>query len=532
DPREGLAARQYLEKRGVTEEIQRSFRLGYAPNAWDGLLRYLTQTSKVAPQTLEEAGLVRRRMDSTTYFDLFRNRLMIPIADDQGRVIAFGGRTLGDDQVKYLNSPETPIYTKGQHLFAFNLAKEAIKERDSVIVVEGYFDAITAHQYGFKNTVATLGTALTEQQAKMLVRYTESKQVYLSFDSDQAGARAVERGVETLNQIAEGIGIELSVIRVPGGKDPDECLRGEGGVALFARAVETAPPLIDYQLRDALTNANLSTHTGRIEAARRIVPILAQIKNPTVRGEYIRSWAMEIGSREDELLSSVGQYRREKRAHAGGFGHNRPGGQDVARTIMSRAPINIPGSGGLAGVVQAERNLLALMLTSREDHEQARPVVMDEDFLVPAHKRIKEALEGIGTNFQTVADLEHKLMDRLAPDKEASSTFIEIILKVEEIRKQNKPCEVVIKDSRARLIKERLELANRQLRALLNSPLDERELIDLQGRILALRRLEERDLPSAESLEDLDELKRKIVELSGFEANASQAMKPELETRP
>jgi DNA primase len=157
---------------------------------------------------------------------------------------------LGDDQVKYINSPESPIYTKGHNLFGFNLAKDSIKERDSVIVVEGYFDAITPHQYGFTNVVATLGTALTEQQAKLLVRYTDSKRVYLSFDADAAGARAIESGGETLNQIAEGVGIDLKVLKIPGGKDPDECLRsGPEGVTAFAQAIEKASTMIDFRLR-------------------------------------------------------------------------------------------------------------------------------------------------------------------------------------------------------------------------------------------------------------------------------------------
>lgn len=529
DPQEGLTARRYLESRGIGDEIIQRFRLGYAPKAWDGLLAYLTRETKVSPGTLEEAGLVRRRADSTSCYDLFRDRLMIPICDDQGRVIAFGGRTMGDDQPKYLNSPETPIYTKGQHLYAFHLSRDAIKEKDAVVVVEGYFDAITANRFGFTNTVATLGTALTEQQAKMLVRYTESKRVYLSFDSDQAGVRAVERGVETLNQIAEGVGIELRVIRVPGGKDPDECLRSEGGPDLFQKAVDNAPPLIDYQLEEALKDATTSTHTGRIDAARRIIPILAQIKNATVRGEYVRAWSMQIGSREDELLASVRQFRTERRLNIPA----RPQGGSV-KNAPSRSPLNVPGSGGLAGVIEAERNLLALMLTTKDDHDIAFKVVMQEEFLVPAHRRIKESFEGVAGNFTTIADLEQKMMDRVAPDKEAASALIEVVLKVEEIRKQNKPCEVVIKDSRARLLKERLELANRQLRALLNSSADEEELKALQGRILALRRLEERELPSASSLDELDELKAKIEELAkpAGAPTDTQIEKPKLETAP
>ena len=194
---------------------------------------------------------------------------MIPICDDQGRVIAFGGRTLGDDQVKYLNSPETPIYTKGRHLFGFNLAKDAIKAQDAVIVVEGYFDAITPHQFGFTNTVATLGTALTEVQARSLVRFSPNQnESYLAFDADAAGMKAVERGVETLNQIADGVGIELRVIRIPGGKDPDECLRAAGGPEAYAQAITHAPLLADYQLEEAMSQCNVTTHTGKIDAAR------------------------------------------------------------------------------------------------------------------------------------------------------------------------------------------------------------------------------------------------------------------------
>lgn len=512
DPTDGATARRYLEGRGVSEEIINRFKLGFAPNSWDGLLRYLNNTMKVSEATLEEAGLVRRRAESSGVYDLFRNRLMVPIMDDQGRVVAFGGRALGaDEQVKYLNSPETPIYVKGQHLYGYNLAKDAIKAKDSVIVVEGYFDAISLHQYGFDNAVATLGTALTEQQAKMLVRYTDSKRVYLSFDSDQAGIKAVERGAETLNQIAEGVGIELKVIRIPGGKDPDECLRSEGGQEAFAKAMAAAPPLIDYELRQALKDADTSTHTGRLEAAMRIVPILATIKNYMVRGEYIRLFAMEIGAKEDELSHSVREQIKQKSKQQPfrqeGFGAG------AAKQMRNRGTVATPGSGGLAGVLEAERNLLALLLTNREDYQQAYPVVMSVSFNVPAHKTLKDAFEGAGDNFATIQDLTDRIMDRAAPDKAAAAALIDVILKVEEFRKQQRPSDVVIKDSFARLIKERLELANRQMRTQLASPLPEGELIELQGKISTLRKLQDSDLPTADSLDVLNELAQRIDEV-------------------
>lgn len=511
DPADGATARRYLEGRGISEEIINRFKLGFAPNSWDGLLRYLNNTMKVSEATLEEAGLVRRRAESSGVYDLFRNRLMVPIMDDQGRVVAFGGRALGaDEQVKYLNSPETPIYIKGQHLYGYNLAKDAIKAKDSVIVVEGYFDAISLHQYGFDNAVATLGTALTEQQAKMLVRYTDSKRVYLSFDSDQAGIKAVERGAETLNQIAEGVGIELRVIRIPGGKDPDECLRSEGGQEAFAKAMASAPPLIDYELRQALKDADTSTHTGRLEAAMRIVPILATIKNYMVRGEYIRLFAMEIGAKEDELSHSVREQIKQKTKQPfrqEGFGAG------AAKQMRNRGTVATPGSGGLAGVLEAERNLLALLLTNREDYQQAYPVVMSVSFNVPAHKTLKDAFEGAGDNFATIQDLTDRIMDRAAPDKAAAAALIDVILKVEEFRKQQRPSDVVIKDSFARLIKERLELANRQMRTQLASPLPEGELIELQGKISTLRKLQDSDLPTADSLDVLNELAQRIDEV-------------------
>lgn len=512
DPTDGATARKYLEGRGISEAIAERFKLGFAPNSWDGLLRYLTTTMKASESTLEEAGLVRRRAESTGVYDLFRNRLMVPILDDQGRVVAFGGRTLGDDQVKYLNSPETPIYVKGQHLYGFNVAKEAIKSKDSVIVVEGYFDAISLHQFGFDNAVATLGTALTEQQAKMLVRYTESKRVYLSFDSDQAGIKAVAGGAETLNQIADGVGLDLRVIRVPGGKDPDECLRSEGGKDAFARAMNNAPPMIDYELRQALKDADTTTHTGRLEAAMKIVPILAHIKNPMVRTEYIRVFATEVGGKEEELTHLVREQIKAKSRQS-----FRPDGfaQSAAKTMKNRGTVSVPGSGGLAGVLDAERNLLALLLTSREDYQQAYPVVTSVPFNVPAHRTIKEAFDGAGDQFATVEDLKSRIMDRVAPDAAAASALVEIIIKVDEFRKQDRPAEIVIKDSFARLIKEYLELQNRQLRAKLASQLPEDELVDLQVKISELRKLQGSFLPNANSLDELNELVVKIDAITG-----------------
>jgi DNA primase len=524
DPAEGLIARQYLEGRGLSEDIIKRFRLGYVPSNWDGLLRYLTEANKVSASTLEEAGLVRRRSEGTGYFDLFRHRLMIPISDDQGRVIAFGGRTLGDDQIKYLNSPETPLYTKGQHLFGFHLAKEDIKAKDAVIVVEGYFDAITPHQFGFTNTVATLGTALTAQQAKMLVRYTESKRVFLSFDADAAGAKAVERGVETLTEVAQGVGIDLRVITVPGSKDPDECLRSPDGVAHFQHAIENAPVLLDHQINTALSKVNYQTHTGKIEAARHVVPVLGHIRNAVARGEYIRQTAARIGVREEELLSDVSQFRQEHRlsqqdrvANNLAFGASRAGafGRTVALSNQQRKTASLDGAS------KAEQELLASFLLSREDHALASKALVDDQFISPVHQMIKDAIFGIGSSFNNVDDLRHKLMDRLAPDKEASSALIDVILKAEEMRKQKGSMDVVLLQARSKLIKERVSQLTKGLSATVSTGSDESDSIGVQSKIAELTKLE-RKIPNVSDMSELDDLRRRINDLAGPCQNSSQ----------
>ncbi|HEY9676652.1 MAG TPA: DNA primase [Drouetiella sp.] len=497
DPTHGVVARDYLEKRGIPEEIIEQFKIGYAGPTWDGLLNYLTSTTKVAPATLEEAGLVRRKADSNHFYDLFRNRLMIPICDKQGRVIAFGGRTLGNDDAKYVNSPESPIYTKGNHLYAFNVARDSIRARDSVIVVEGYFDAITPHQFGFTNTVATLGTALTEQQARALVQFTDSKRVYLAFDADSAGMKAVERGAETLQQIGEYAGVELRVIRIPGAKDPDECLRSEGGPEAFAAAIANAPLLIDYQLEQAIEQLNVSTPQGKIEAANAVVPILAPIANSVKRTEYIRIWAMRVGVLEENLQSDVNAYRT----------HNRIGMN--AQNQRAPRPRASQKSSIKSGHTEAEQQLLALFFTSKDDHERTTIALHNEYFLTPVHQFIKETVEGVGKNFQTVDELQHRLMDKFAPEPEVSAAFVEVLERVDELRKQNSPIGTLLLHFKERLLRERIFRLLTTLKTLLSSAEDESDLDALQSRIIYLKQLENA-MRGIETLEDLDELKRKI----------------------
>ena len=231
---EGAAALAYLrEQRGLSETTLESFGLGYAPERWDGLFSHLHQVEGLAPELLEAAGLVVPRKgssatDSRGYYDRFRHRVMVPICDRQGRIIGFGGRSLDGSEPKYLNSPETEVFEKGKHLFGLDKAVNAIRKDDRAVVVEGYFDVIALHAAGITNAVAALGTALSSQQITQLCRCCDSKRLILNFDTDRAGVRAAQRAIGEAEQLALQGQLELRVLHLPAGKDPDDYLRDHG----------------------------------------------------------------------------------------------------------------------------------------------------------------------------------------------------------------------------------------------------------------------------------------------------------------
>ncbi len=229
------AAQEYLIKRGLTPETVEAFELGYAPDGWDYLLRFL-QKHNFSLEDAEMAGLLKAREDGSGYYDRFRNRITFPIHDASGRAVAFGARTMGSDEPKYLNSPETPLFEKRNTFYGWHKARGAILQQRAAIIVEGYLDLIMLHQYGFAHSLATLGTAFTEDHAARLKRLAE--RVYLMFDSDSAGIRAALRAGEALL----GAGIPTLVVSLPQGEDPDSLLRAQGAEAL-QRTLEAATPM-------------------------------------------------------------------------------------------------------------------------------------------------------------------------------------------------------------------------------------------------------------------------------------------------
>jgi DNA primase len=297
----GAAALTYLrEARRLSEPTLESFQLGYAPDQWDGLLKHLQQVEGLAPELLEAAGLVVARKGGDGFYDRFRGRVMVPIRDRQGRVIGFGGRSLDGGEPKYLNSPETEVFEKGKHLFGLDRAANAIRKDDRAVVVEGYFDVIALHAAGITNAVAALGTALSSQQITQLCRCCESKRLILNFDSDGAGVRAAQRAIGEVEQLALQGQLELRVLHLPAGKDPDEFLK-DHGAGDYRALLDQAPQWLDWQIEQVLDGRDLARADQFQQAVSALVALLGKLPQSAVRSHYLQQVAERLSGGQARL---------------------------------------------------------------------------------------------------------------------------------------------------------------------------------------------------------------------------------------
>ena len=300
----GGLAREYIKSRGFDENTADEYQLGWATPEWGGLLAHLKKKSPTSEKLLEKAGLITIKPATggkrESQYDRFRNRLIFPLMDVFGNIIGFAGRIISEGEPKYLNSPETPLYTKGNHLFGLNKAKETIRKENRVLLVEGYFDQICSYQNGIKNTVALCGTALTLNQVSLLRKYTTN--IVLVFDSDSAGQAAAQRGFELL--LSEGLNI--SVVLLPQGYDPDSFIQ-EKGKDKFLELVENAKPflesLIDRTIEEGTKNA-----TGKAATVNKVLPAISKIKSSVERSEYIRYLSEKAEVDQKSLLEDLSKY--------------------------------------------------------------------------------------------------------------------------------------------------------------------------------------------------------------------------------
>lgn len=339
----GEEARAYVARRRIDDATSEAFLLGYAPDDWSLLLSYLTERRGFSPEEIEAAGLAIHH-ETRGYYDRFRNRLMFPIRNASGEIVAFGGRALGDAQPKYMNSPQTPLFDKGKVLYGLDLARDAIRQSDATVIVEGYVDVIIAHQYGFRNVVAPLGTALTADHVALVKKL--SHRVYLALDADAAGVRATLKGLQALQSQPEGeltavvspqgvIGlqrrqdVEIRILSLPEGKDPDEVI--QENPEQWRAALAAARPAMDFYLETLTSDLDLSSGRGKADAVERIAPLLTQIANPVEQAHYIQQLARLIDVEERYILAALGNKARQE-------GPRRPSDQARATKVLEQQP--------------------------------------------------------------------------------------------------------------------------------------------------------------------------------------------------
>ena len=368
---QGKRAKNYLEKRGITENISRKFGIGYSDNKRDLLYKHLLSLDYKEDEIIK-SGLVIKKEDNKV-FDRFRGRLMFPIFDIMDRIIGFGGRVLDDSLPKYMNSPETLIYNKRKNLYALNFARKAGSNK-SIIVVEGYMDVIALYQNGIFNVVSSLGTSLTEEQGRLLKKY--ARDVIISFDSDTAGQAATIRGLDLLTDM----GCNVKVLTLPENKDPDDYVRAKGRKE-FLKLIENSVSLIDYKANKLQKSIDTATTDGKIEFLNEIARILSMVENDLEREIYMKKFASEYNISYDSLYSEVIKNIKPKTTY---------------KKIVSR---NFNKSEGLQKrknnsrenrIIYFERLLLSLLSYENRLFEHIKGKIKVEDFVEEHNAKIAE----------------------------------------------------------------------------------------------------------------------------------------------
>ena len=324
----GAMARSYLAKRNIVPETIKEFRVGFSPDTWETIKNYFLGKG-YAERELVEAGLIIEREEGGSY-DRFRNRLMFPICDIQGRVTGFGARVLDDSLPKYINSPQTPIFDKSSSLYGIDKAKSAIRKKDLAIIVEGYMDALTAHQHEWQNVVGSMGTSLTEKQVEAIKRLT--KNITLALDADLAGEEATLRGKAILAYSS----IEGKVISLPPGKDPDEVIGEE--VALWQKLVEQAMPIMDFAFQSVVGKVDINKAKDKSLAVQKLLPSISEVKDATQRFHYLEKLARELKIGRSELEVALRKLKAPGERPRVSKSPERPGEQSRrARQLISSA---------------------------------------------------------------------------------------------------------------------------------------------------------------------------------------------------
>lgn len=424
----GKKALDYLKERGLTDQTIRHFGIGYAPDGWDGLLSHLKQKG-YRPDEILAAAVANKNAKGNVY-DMFRGRVMFPIIDIRGNVIAFGGRLLDGKGPKYLNSPDTPVFKKSRNLFALNFAKSA--KNSSMILAEGYMDVIALHQAGFTNAVATLGTALTAEQTRLISQYCEN--VVIAYDSDAAGQTAAARAINLFGQV----GIPVKVLKMTGAKDPDEYIKKFGAVR-FGLLLEKSGSAMDFEIEKRKEKYNLEEPEGKVGFLKDIAHFLAGVYNPIERDVYLTRLSEELGVSKEPVTAQI-DYIIKQREKARQKKNERDlrvfalDGQDKKDTDRARH----------IKEALAEERLIGILLKNPDFFEWVDERIQPADFLTGQNREIfaairERAMQNKPLELMWLADsLSEEQMNRLAgivaksatehTGKKEAGEYIDVIL--------------------------------------------------------------------------------------------------------
>ena len=414
---------EYLTKRGITQEIIEKYSLGLAPKAYSTF--YKKYKSDFTDEVLEKAGLIIKTREGE-YIDRFRNRIIIPIQNEFGEYVAFGARAIEpEQQPKYLNSSDSLIYNKSKLLYGLYHAKDAIKKDDSVVLMEGYFDVISAQAHGIENAVASCGTSLTADHIKLLSRYTPSRRIYLSFDTDSAGQKATKRNAELIKEAFLGLGnikqfdesylstsddkysCEIRVIAPPEGKDPDEFIRSVGAES-YKEYMAHAPLLLDFQINNILKEKP-KTPTEKTKTVKELIPILQEIQNEIIIYEYIKMIADNLQVDENALARELKKVKSVQTVSTG----------DSERIVKKNVSI----------VEKAQKNLLSVFLVNDNQLsiEQINQIIGDTPFTDETLINVKSTIDKLTYTVNNVKELIEKLYTTFVNDSETQKVITDLI---------------------------------------------------------------------------------------------------------
>ena len=419
-------ANSAFQARGITEDIISKFTLGWAPNKYDSLYKELSKEFK--DEILEKAGLILKS-NSGGWIDRFRNRIIIPIQNENGEFVAFGARAVDKDQnPKYLNSSDSLIYNKSKILFGLNSAKDAIKNEDSVIIMEGYFDVISAQANGVENAVASCGTAMTAEHVKLLSRYTKSRRIFLSFDTDNAGINATKRGSAVIKETLATLGdvkqfdeshisssldnkyaCEIRVISPPQGKDPDEFIRTMGGDA-FKLYVNEAPLLIDFLLNNIMKEkASAKSPQEKAELVSQIIEVLKDVNNKIIQSEYVKMVSGILEVDENAMLKELNKYNT--------FEHSSYLPQQKVVTKSSQFEF------------KAQKNLLSVFLSNSSSNNYQKlnellpqDIIQDETLII-----VKNTIDKLACTVNNVSELIKQLYTEFIEDNNLTQILTDLV---------------------------------------------------------------------------------------------------------